>query len=101
MGVLALVLALAGAVVYVVVGQSLAPEYDTLRRTLLGLLAAGVVGLLFSFAGAWFLAGRALVPIEDAFRRQQEFVADASHELRTPLTILRSAADLLNQHRAE
>jgi signal transduction histidine kinase len=83
------------------VGQSLAAEYDTLRRTLLGLLAAGVVGLLLSFAGAWFLAGRALVPIEDAFRRQQEFVADASHELRTPLTILRSAADLLNQHRAE
>jgi signal transduction histidine kinase len=48
-----------------------------------------------SFAGAWFLAARALVPIQRAFERQQEFVADASHELRTPLTILHSAADLL------
>jgi signal transduction histidine kinase len=37
----------------------------------------------------------------EAFRRQQEFVADASHELRTPLTVLRSATDLLYQHRAE
>src|SRR5262249_45327073 len=83
------------------VGQSMAADYDTLRRPCLGLLAPGLVGLLLSFAGAWFLAGRALVPIEEAFRRQQEFVADASHELRTPLTILRSAADLLNQHRAE
>jgi two-component system, OmpR family, sensor histidine kinase CiaH len=83
------------------VGQSLVPEYDTLRQALLALLAAGGVGVLFSVLGGWFLAGRALVPIEDAFRRQQEFVADASHELRTPLTVLRSATDLLNKHRAE
>jgi signal transduction histidine kinase len=65
------------------------------------LVAGGALGLLFSFAGAWFLAGRALVPIELAFRRQQEFVADASHELRTPLTVLRSATELLHRHRAE
>jgi signal transduction histidine kinase len=41
------------------------------------------------------------VPIQQAFQQQQEFIADASHELRTPLTVLRSATDLLNQHRAE
>src|SRR5262249_29547696 len=45
--------------------------------------------------------GRALIPIQQAFRRQQEFVDDASHELRTPLTVLQSATDLLNQHRTE
>ena len=83
------------------VGKSLVPEYDTLRQALLALLAAGGVGIAFSVLGGWFLAGRALVPIEEAFRRQQEFVADASHELRTPLTVLRSATDLLYQHRAE
>src|SRR6185503_777079 len=43
--------------------------------------------------------GRARVPIQQAFQRQQEFVADASHELRTPLTVLRSATDLMNQQR--
>jgi signal transduction histidine kinase len=83
------------------VGKSLVPEYDTLRQVLLVLLTAGAAGIVLSFVGAWFLAGRALIPIEAAFRRQQEFVADASHELRTPLTVLRSATDLLNQHRAE
>ena len=57
--------------------------------------------MLLSLGGAWFLSGRALVPIQPAFSRQQEFVADASHELRTPLTVLRSATDLLNQHRDE
>src|SRR5260221_540514 len=60
-----------------------------------------IVGLLLSLGGAWFLAGRALLPIQQAFRRQQEFVADASHELRTPLTVLRSAADLLDKHREQ
>ena len=84
-----------------VVGQSLSPQQDVLRGVLLILLAGGGFGLLLSLAGAWFLADRALVPIKQAFARQQEFVADASHELRTPLTILRSTVDLLNQHRAE
>src|SRR5690242_9093753 len=54
--------------------------------------------MLLTIWAAWFLSGRALIPIEHAFRRQQEFVADASHELRTPLTVLRASADLLARH---
>jgi two-component system sensor histidine kinase CiaH len=84
-----------------VVGQSMAASERLLQRMLLILLAGGGLGLALSLAGAWFLAGRALIPIEQAFRRQQEFVADASHELRTPLTVLRASTDLLHQHRAE
>jgi signal transduction histidine kinase len=84
-----------------VVGQSLAGEERALGVLLLILVTVVGVGLLLSFGGAWFLAGRALVPIQRAFRRQQEFVADASHELRTPLTVLRSATDLLDRHRGE
>jgi two-component system, OmpR family, sensor histidine kinase CiaH len=83
------------------VGQSLEPELAALRSLVIVLIGGGGLGLLLSFAGAWILSGRALVPIQDAFRRQQEFVADASHELRTPLTVLRSATDLLNRHRQE
>jgi signal transduction histidine kinase len=85
--------------VVLVVGQSLAPEQRALGLLVLILGVGGLAGLGLSFVGAWFLAGRALVPIQRAFRRQQEFVADASHELRTPLTVLRSATDLLAQHR--
>jgi two-component system, OmpR family, sensor histidine kinase CiaH len=88
-----------GGVVYV--GQSLEPENAALHSLLLVLLSGGGLGLLMSFAGAWILSGRALVPIQLAFGRQQEFVADASHELRTPLTVLRSATDLLNQQRGK
>jgi two-component system sensor histidine kinase CiaH len=84
-----------------IVGQSLQPEQTALHFLLLVLVAGGGFGLLMVLGGAWFLAGRALVPIQQAFQRQQEFVADASHELRTPLTVMRSATDLLNQDRSQ
>jgi signal transduction histidine kinase len=84
-----------------VVGQSLVAEEAARNQLLLIVLAGAVVGLVLSFAGAWFVSGRALVPIEHAFQRQQEFVADASHELRTPLTILHSAADMLDDRSDE
>jgi signal transduction histidine kinase len=82
-----------------VVGQSLQAEQAALHSLVLVLVFGGGVGFLLSLWAAWFLSGRALIPIQQAFQRQQEFVADASHELRTPLTVLRSATDLLNQHR--
>jgi two-component system sensor histidine kinase CiaH len=84
-----------------VVGQNLQPEQTALDILVLILLGGGGLGLLLSLGGAWFLAGRALLPIQRAFERQQEFVADASHELRTPLTVLRAATDLLHRSRSE
>ncbi len=87
----------AGKKATLIVGQSLAAEREAEHRLLLILLFGGGIGLLLSFGGAAFLADRALVPIHEAFHRQQEFAADASHELRTPLTILRSATDLLDE----
>jgi signal transduction histidine kinase len=84
-----------------VTGQSLESEQTALHSLLLVLVGGGAIGLLLSLGAAWFLSGRALVPIQHAFQTQQEFIADASHELRTPLTVLRSATDLLNTHRDE
>ena len=36
-----------------------------------------------------------LASLDDAYRRQQRFVADVSHELRTPLTVLQGDLELL------
>ena len=44
-----------------------------------------------------FLAGRALVPIQNSWEKQQQFVSDASHELRTPLAVIQSKTDILFQ----
>jgi len=84
-----------------VTGTSLESAESALHALLLVLIGGGGLGLLCSLAAAWFLSGRALIPIHRAFVQQQEFIADASHELRTPLTVLRSATDLLNVHRDE
>jgi signal transduction histidine kinase len=45
-------------------------------------------------AGSWWLAGRSVKPAQQAWDRQQSFVANASHELRTPLTVLRASTEV-------
>lgn len=55
-----------------------------------------VMSLFFICCGAgvgYYLAGRSIKPIQEMFKRQREFVADASHELRTPLTVMGIAAE--------
>ena len=77
------------------VGRSLEKHQEQLRTLLIVLIATAAGGLLLAFAGGLFVAGRALRPVREAFRRQRSFVADASHELRTPLTLLRGNAEIL------
>jgi signal transduction histidine kinase len=52
------------------------------------------LGVLVAVPAGLYLSRRAMAPIDDAFRRQRAFVADASHELRTPLTLIRANAEL-------
>jgi two-component Ni(II)/redox sensor kinase NrsS len=47
---------------------------------LLAMLAIG--------AASWWLAGLAMAPLLEAYRRQEQFSADVAHELRTPLANL-------------
>ncbi len=63
--------------------------------TALLLLAAATAGF---FAAGWFLSRWLVRPVEEGWKRQQQFVADASHELKTPLTVLLADADILLAH---
>ena len=88
-------------VAFVAAGRSLAAEAQLLHRVRLLLLAGGAIALAASLAAGWWLAGRAVRPVEQAYEAQAGFAADASHELRTPLTFIRSGVEVLAEHEPE
>jgi heavy metal sensor kinase len=49
----------------ILVGRSIAPEQAAMRQLAVSLFAAGAGVLLFGLAGGWWMASRAIRPIED------------------------------------
>jgi two-component system, OmpR family, sensor histidine kinase CiaH len=66
-----------------------------LHRLLLIMWIGCGLGLICAVLAGYFLAGRALIPIKNAWQKQQQFVSDASHEIRTPLAVIQAKTDLL------
>ena len=61
-------------------------------------LLIGCGALFLFFLLSLGLAHWATRPIEQAWTRQKQFIADASHEIKTPLTVILSNADMLCNH---
>ena len=61
-------------------------------------LLVGILALLAFFFVSLLLANFALKPVEIAWKRQKQFVADASHELKTPLTVILANQKILLAH---
>ncbi|RNB87042.1 sensor histidine kinase [Brevibacillus fluminis] len=68
---------------------NLEPEQKMLDLLLYVLGIGGFVSIIIAIVTGRFLAKRALVPIQQSWEKQQQFIADASHELRTPLSVIR------------
>ena len=64
-----------------------------LGELLATLLMAGAMTLGVVYALSRYIANRAIAPIEEAYNKQRQFVADASHELKTPITIIGANVD--------
>ncbi len=72
-------------------------ERATLNNLLRTCAAAGAAGLAAFFLLSMLLARWAVKPVEEAWKQQKQFVADASHELKTPLTVILTDAELLQE----
>ena len=71
---------------------------ESLYRTC---IIIGLSALLLFFVISIFLAKWAVKPVEEAWDKQKQFIADASHELKTPLTVITTNAELMKSESSE
>ena len=79
----------------ILVWQDTEPEQAYFLRIGLVFVAIAVVSLAAVTWLSWFVAGKAIIPVQESMERQEQFVAAASHELRSPLTSIRTGLSLL------
>ncbi|MFC4799592.1 sensor histidine kinase [Neobacillus sp. GCM10023253] len=73
-------------------------EREMLEHLLVFIEFGSVISVVVAILAGFFLANRALVPIQLAWNKQSQFVADASHELRTPLAVMKLNLERLFRH---
>jgi signal transduction histidine kinase len=85
----------------VVVAQTLDNVQDASDRVVTLILVAVPAALLVAALGGWWLAGKAMRPIDAMLvqrgrevEQRERLIADASHELRSPLAAMRAELDV-------
>lgn len=76
-------------------GRDLTFYFNTLERLLFILIGLFAIFLIIATFIGYYMAKQAIIPIVEAYEKQQVFVADASHELRTPLSVIQSSIEVI------
>ena len=76
-------------------------EADMLEGLYKTSIIIGVVAFVLFFVISIFLANWAVKPVEEAWNKQKQFIADASHELKTPLTVITTNAELMKSEESD
>lgn len=71
-------------------------ETEMIQNTVTTFLLIAIPLLAVIFLISLYFANRSIRPIEKAYIKQKEFIADASHELKTPLAVISTNVDMLS-----
>lgn len=74
-------------------------EFNALRNVGVIIVILGTISIVVIALFSMQSAKKSVMPIENAFHKQQDLVANASHELKTPLTIINTDLSILNSSR--
>jgi signal transduction histidine kinase len=80
---------------YMQIGQSLQALDQDLANLRFMLLLVIPVSMLFVSGASWWLAGLAMQPVYQSYRKIQQFTTDVAHELRTPLAATRATVEAI------
>ncbi len=73
----------------------------SLRQLMIILGSIGSVAILLLVCLCYHLSGKAIKPLEENWKQQQQFLHDASHELKTPLAVIATNVDAIRSCPAE
>lgn len=79
----------------IVLFRDLSQETNMMQTVLTALVGVGIICSLLSFGASYYMANRAMIPVQRAWRQQKDFLSDASHELRTPLTVFQTNLEVI------
>lgn len=83
---------------YAISMLNITAQFGFLQKLIIILIFVLIFALIIVFLICLYFANKSIKPIELAWDKQSQFIADASHELKTPLTTINTNIDVLLAH---